>query len=77
MKVRMNKYRAGLGAALVLGLVCAIATPGFAQRGDADTARARAIQECMAVQNQYPDQAWGSSELYHYRACMAEHGQPE
>jgi hypothetical protein len=29
------------------------------------------------VQKQYPNESWGGPQLYNYRACMGQHGQPE
>ena len=40
-------------------------------------ARAAALRECSAREAQYPEYLWGVTEIQVYRACMAEHGQPE
>ncbi|ARP97937.1 hypothetical protein [Pseudorhodoplanes sinuspersici] len=40
-------------------------------------ARAAAIHECSARAAQYPEWEYGNTEFYIYRACMAEHGEPE
>jgi hypothetical protein len=40
-------------------------------------ARASALRECNAVAAQYPEYEWGNTEIYQYRACMAEHGEVE
>jgi hypothetical protein len=68
--------------ALTLGTL--IAAPAFVHSASAappsdglDAARARAIQECSAMQKQYPNQYHGGASHHHYRACMADHGQPE
>jgi hypothetical protein len=69
-------------AALIVGAL--VAAPAFVQFANAappsdhlDPGRERAIRECMAVQKKDPHQSWGNSELYYYRACMGDHGQPE
>lgn len=40
-------------------------------------ARAAAVHECSVRAAQYPEWEYGNTELYIYRACMAEHGQVE
>ena len=43
-------------------------------------ARESAIRECMALQNRDSHDPFGELRggvMYHYRACMADHGQPE
>jgi len=80
VKVNMNKWRAGLSAALVALAVGASATPGFAQRSDGDevnSARAQALQECSRLEQGYSEPSWGHQEIDVYRACMARHVQPE
>jgi hypothetical protein len=70
-------------AALTLGTL--IAAPVFLQSANAqrlDPARARAIQECMALQNRDSDDPYegnrgGGGVQWTYQACMADHGQPE
>jgi hypothetical protein len=70
-------------AALALGLaLSALASPSFAQRSAAgeagmSAARAQAIHECNAKSGKYIEHTWGDNEIYIYRSCMAEHGQPE
>jgi hypothetical protein len=68
-------------AALTLGSL--VAVPAFGQSTSAappsdgvDPARARAIQECSALQRQYPNQYRGGTTLHQYRACMNQRGQP-
>ncbi len=68
--------------ALTLGTL--IAAPAFVQSAKAyslDPARERAIRECMALQNRDPHDGYegkkGGGLQWHYRACMADHGQPE
>jgi hypothetical protein len=76
----MNKWRAGLSAALVALAVGASATPGFAQRSEGDqidSARAQALRECSRLEQRYSEPSWGHQEIDVYRACMARHGQPE
>jgi hypothetical protein len=41
------------------------------------TARAAAIGECSARAQKYTEYTWGDMEFQQYRACMAQHGQPE
>jgi hypothetical protein len=60
--------------------VAALECIGFAHAASKNSispARARAIGECMAMQRQYPNESFFGVQLYHYRACMARHGQPE
>ncbi len=65
-------------AALALGLaVTALASPSYAQGLKISAARAAAIHECSVRASHYIQHTWGNWELYTYRACMAEHGQPE
>jgi hypothetical protein len=70
-------------AALVLGVaVSAMATPSLAQRSEGgepgmSAARAAAIHECSVRAGKYAEHTWGDNEIYTYRACMADHGQPE
>jgi hypothetical protein len=40
-------------------------------------ARAAAIGECSARARKYTEYTWGDMEFQQYRACMAQHGQPE
>jgi hypothetical protein len=39
--------------------------------------RAQAIHQCSVLASRYPQYLWGNLEIYQYRACMAEHHQPE
>ena len=67
-------------AALALGLaVTALASPSYAQGSGVkiSPARAAAIHACSVLAGRYIQHTWGNWELYTYRACMAEHGQPE
>jgi hypothetical protein len=78
--VGLKRY---VAAALALGLATsALATPSFAQRSEGGeagmgAARAQAIHECNAKARKYIEHTWGDNEIYIYRSCMAEHGQPE
>jgi hypothetical protein len=63
--------------ALALAMT-ALASPGYAQSGhDMSPGRAAAIHECSVLADQYPEYDWGNTEIYQYRACMAEHGEQE
>jgi hypothetical protein len=67
-------------AALAVGLaISALASPSFAQRSGTQmsAARAAAIRECSLRARKYIEHTWGDVEFQTYRACMAEHGQPE
>jgi hypothetical protein len=67
-------------AALAFGLaVAAVASPSFAQRNDNEvsSARAAALRQCSARQQKDLEYLWGVQQDDIYRACMAEHGQPE
>lgn len=56
-----------------------VASPSYAESGGypISAARAAAIHECSVRADQYPENDWGNTEIYVYRACMGEHGQPE
>jgi hypothetical protein len=68
---------------LTLGAL--IAAPVFVQPANAQQssdrlgARTRAIQECSALDKRDSHDPYSASGgvRHHYRACMAEHGQPE
>lgn len=55
------------------------ASPGSAQplHDGVSAARAAAIHECSTRASRYTEYSWGNMEFDQYRACMAEHGQPE
>jgi hypothetical protein len=75
----MMNFKKGL-AALAVGItVTALASPSYAQRGPERISqqRAQAIHECNLLAARYPQYLWGNMEIYQYRACMTEHGQPE
>ena len=42
-----------------------------------DDARMKALQECNVRAQKYIEHTWGDVEIYTYRSCMMEHGQPE
>jgi hypothetical protein len=75
----------GVMKMLVAGAALAtlVAGPAFVQShsprnsGNHMSARAAAIHECSARAQRYPEYLWGDMEFQQYRACMAEHGQPE
>ena len=39
--------------------------------------RVRALQECNQQASKFLDYSWGDTQFDHYRACMADRGQPE
>jgi hypothetical protein len=61
--------------ALITGaaLAIAIAAPSYTWAAS----RAEAIRECSIRAGKYIEHTWGDMEIYQYRACMAEHRQPE
>jgi hypothetical protein len=78
--ITVNKHLTAPASALALGLVlAALASPSFAQRSEdhMSAARAAAIHECNVRAARYRQYTWGDTEIYTYRACMAEHGQQE
>jgi hypothetical protein len=67
-------------AALAFGIaVAAVASPAIAQRNNDEVSAARAadLRECNSRAQGYLDYNWGVRQSDIYRACMAEHGQPE
>jgi len=54
-------------------LTTALASPGYSRGAD----RAAAVHECSVRAGKFTQHGWGDTELYLYRACMAEHGQQE
>jgi hypothetical protein len=69
----------GLAALAVTVALSALTSPSYAQERGVEISpeRAQAIHECSVLAEQYPEYLWGNMEIYQYRACMAEHGQPE
>jgi hypothetical protein len=73
-----KNIRAFARLAFVAALVASsFIMPAQAQRLDA--ARERALQECSALQRQDSHDPYdrGGGVMHNYRACMADHGQPE
>jgi hypothetical protein len=63
---------------LILSLIAAalvVQSANAAPRTHA--AREKAIHECNVRAQKYIEHTWGNVEIYTYRACMREHGQPE
>jgi hypothetical protein len=59
-----------------LALSALVAAPAFVPSANAQTARERAIQECMALnkkESHDPYSSTGGME-FHYQACMANRG---
>jgi hypothetical protein len=83
MKTLVTAVNFGLGkplAVFAVGLaVSALASPSFAQRSGAQMSavRAAAIRECNIRCQKFTQHTWGVTQIDIYRACMAEHGQPE
>ena len=78
----MKRVSSPVAALVLAAAVCVLATPTFAQRGQSgapgmSAARAQAIRECTARAGTYVEHTWGDTEIYIYRACMAEHRQRE
>ena len=75
----MINFKKGLAALAVVVAVGAAASPSYAQGGGVQISqqRAQALHECSVRAARYPQYLWGNQELYTYRACMAEHAQPE
>jgi hypothetical protein len=40
-------------------------------------ARAMAVHECSVLAARYSQHDWGNTEIYQYRACMAQRGEQE
>jgi hypothetical protein len=77
----MINFKKGLAVLAVVVAVGAAASPSYAQSQDGgvriSAQRAQALHACSVRAARYPQYLWGNQELYTYRACMAEHGQPE
>jgi hypothetical protein len=76
----MMNFKKGLAALALAFAVTALASPSYAQEAggvDISRQRAQAIHECNLKAARYPQYLWGNQEIYTYRACMSEHGQPE
>jgi hypothetical protein len=75
----MERNMKTLMTVLTLGaLVTAFVPSASAQRAPGMT-REQAIQECSALNRRQSHDPYGATGgvQYHYRACMADHGQPE
>jgi hypothetical protein len=75
----MINLKKGL-ASLAVGIaLTALASPSYAQERGVKISpeRAQAIHQCSVLASRYPQYLWGNLEIYQYRACMAEHHQPE
>jgi hypothetical protein len=70
-----------LAAGLLAAAIGLAATPSMAVTIDGtvhmSAARAAALRECHERARPYVQYDWGVTELQIYRACMAEHHQPE
>jgi hypothetical protein len=68
-----------LTAAFTLAIL--IGALALVQRANAappmDAAREKALHECNVKAQKYIEHTWGDVEIYTYRSCMTEHGQPE
>jgi hypothetical protein len=40
-------------------------------------ARAAAVHDCSVLASRYSQHDWGNTEIYQYRACMAQRGERE
>jgi hypothetical protein len=77
-----RRYLLSMALAAVMGVA---ATPGFARPPEwpvdgteqVSAARAAALRECNARARPYVQYVWGVTQWQIYRACMAEHHQPE
>jgi hypothetical protein len=70
----MHIAKIGLAFAVVSTLIGASVRLSFAQ-GDGvkiNRLRAEAIRTCSTAAAKYPDYSWGNTEMFIYRACMAE-----
>lgn len=79
MKHLMIILKQGLAVLAVALAATALVSPSYAQQGGREISRGRAqaIQECNRRAAPYWEWKWGDYEIYVYRGCMAEHGQPE
>lgn len=67
---------------IFVGFVCALCTLVTASEAQESSltigsARAIAIHGCATSAARYPDYSWGNTEMYIYRACMANRAQRE
>jgi hypothetical protein len=68
---RISKVLQVLVAATALA--SALATPSYTWAAG----RADAVHESSVRAGKFIEHSWGDTEIYQYRACMAEYGQPE
>jgi len=85
----MTIKRMHLLSIVLAAMMGVAATPGFARTvarplawsvdgtAQVSAARAGALRECNARARPYIQQTWGITQSQIYRACMAEHHQPE
>ena len=75
----MSILKKGVAALAVTIALSALTSPSYAQGGGVHISaqRAQAIHACNLRAARYPQHLWGNQEIYTYRACMSEHGQPE
>jgi hypothetical protein len=67
--------RAGFDAnAQAIGSELDAIGPGLAARAER---RMDALRQCSKEAEPFKDYTWGEEQSARYRACMAEHGQPE
>ena len=62
---------------LAWALVKALSMDAEARAELGARARASVLRDCNKQASSFRDYTWGDQESDHYRACMAEHGQPE
>lgn len=91
MSIRNAAAALALGLAVAAGAVPAMAQTYAAETaaaaraqavpddfdGTVSGARAAVLRDCSAQASPYQQNTWGDTQEDHYRACMAEHGQPE
>ena len=75
----MHIVKIGLAFAVVGTLMGASVRLSFAQGGGLkiNQLRVEAIRTCSTAAAKYLDYSWGNTEMFIYRACMAEHSQQE
>jgi hypothetical protein len=75
-----TKSKKLITVALAFGTLLAATFVQSANAAQLNAVRESAIRECMALQNRDSHDPFGELRggvQYHYRACMANHGQPE
>jgi len=71
MKTLIAAFAFGILFGSVLSVQPANAAP------PTDDTRNKALRECNVRAQKYIEHTWGDVEIYTYRSCMMEHGQPE